>query len=48
MLCRDIEYACDERVVKRYDVEERKAYSTALLTCSVRRFRIDGLRVVFG
>lgn len=48
MLCRDIEYACDERVVKRYDVEERKAYSTALLTCSVRRFRIAACPVAFG
>ena len=48
MLCRDIEYACDERVVKRYDLEERKAYSTALLTCSVRRFRIAACPIAFG
>lgn len=48
MLCRDIEYACDERVVKRYAVEERKAYSTALLSCSVRRFRIAACPVAFG
>ena len=48
MLCRDIEYACDERVVKHYDVGERKAYSTALLTCSVRRFRIAACPVAFG
>lgn len=48
MLCRDIEYACDERVVKRYNVEERKAYSNALLACSVRRMRIAACPVAFG
>ncbi len=48
MLCRDIEYACDERVVKNYDVEERKAYSSALLACSVRRMRIAACPVAFG
>lgn len=48
MLCRDVEYACDERVVKRYDVEERKAYSSALLACSVRRMRIAACPVAFG
>ena len=48
MLCRDIEYACDERVVKQYNVEERKAYSTALLACSVRRMRIAACPVAFG
>ncbi|MCM1538123.1 MAG: M56 family metallopeptidase [bacterium] len=48
LLCRDIEYACDERMVKRYDVEERKAYSTALLTCSACHFRIAACPVAFG
>jgi len=35
LFCRDIEAACDERVVKTMDAESRKAYSTALLDCSI-------------
>lgn len=34
LFSRDIEMACDEKVIKPYDVEERKAYSKALLACS--------------
>lgn len=37
LLCRDIEEACDECVVKNMATDERKAYSTALLSCGVRR-----------
>ncbi len=48
LLCRDIEYACDERVIREYGVEERKAYSAALLACSVRRPRIAACPVAFG
>ena len=34
LLCRDIEMACDERVVQFMELEERKSYSAALLSCS--------------
>ena len=34
-VCNDIEYACDERVIKRLEREERKAYTKALLSCSM-------------
>lgn len=34
LFSRDIEMACDEKVIKNLDVEERKAYSKALLACS--------------
>ena len=37
LLCRDIELACDERVVRNMDLAQRKAYSAALLTCSANR-----------
>ncbi|MBQ7922118.1 MAG: M56 family metallopeptidase [Clostridia bacterium] len=37
LLCRDIEMACDERVVKEYDEGQRADYSEALLECSVKR-----------
>ena len=35
LACNDIEYACDERVIKRLEREERKAYTKALLSCSM-------------
>lgn len=35
LLCRDIEAACDEKVVKGLDTEGKKGYSTALLHCSI-------------
>ena len=34
LLCKDIEMACDERVVQFMELEERKGYSAALLNCS--------------
>ncbi|MBQ8235868.1 MAG: hypothetical protein IJZ37_04195 [Clostridia bacterium] len=35
LLCRDIEAACDEKVIKNMDAEGKKGYSTALLHCSI-------------
>ena len=37
LLCRDIEMACDERVVQFMEPEERKSYSAALLQCSAKQ-----------
>ncbi len=34
MLCRDIELACDEKVIKDMKISNRKSYSYALLNCS--------------
>ena len=48
LLCRDLEMACDEAVVKTMSAEERKSYSAALLTCSVRGARIAACPVAFG
>lgn len=48
LLCRDIELACDERVVKTLDLEEKKAYSSALLQCSVSRKMIAACPLAFG
>lgn len=39
LLCRDIELACDERVVRDMTREDRAAYSQALLQCSLNRRR---------
>ena len=48
LLCRDIEMACDERVVKEYDMEKRADYSAALLRCSVKRSMISACPLAFG
>lgn len=47
-LCKDIELACDERVIKNMSGEEKKAYSTALLECSISRHMISACPVAFG
>lgn len=48
LLCRDIEMACDERVVKKLSTEERADYSQALLNCSVGRRMIASCPLAFG
>ncbi len=48
LLCRDIEMACDERVVKEYDSPQRADYSEALLECSVKRKMISACPLAFG
>jgi len=48
LLCRDIEMACDERVVKEYDGPQRADYSEALLECSVKRSMISACPLAFG
>ncbi len=48
LLCRDIELACDEKVIRDMDVTNRKEYSTALLNCSVPRRMISACPLAFG
>lgn len=48
LLCRDIELACDEKVIKEMEKEDIKAYSEALLSCSVSRHAISACPVAFG
>ncbi len=48
LLCRDIELACDEKVVKDLNNEQRADYSQALLTCSVNRRMIAACPLAFG
>jgi len=48
LLCKDIEMACDERVVREMPLEQRKAYSLALLDCSVNRTAFAACPVAFG
>ena len=48
LLCRDIELACDEKVIKELDTEQKADYSQALLTCSVNRHTIAACPLAFG
>lgn len=48
LLCRDIEAACDEKVIKEMSHEQRQSYSATLLRCSVQRRRIAACPVAFG
>lgn len=48
LACRDIEFACDERVIRALKLPERKAYASALLACSDGRKRVLVCPVAFG
>lgn len=48
LLCRDIEIACDEKVIRDMNTEDRKEYSTALLNCSIPRRMIAACPLAFG
>lgn len=48
LLCRDIEMACDEKVVRNMGDTERADYSQALLECSVKRSLITACPLAFG
>lgn len=48
LLCRDIELACDEKVIKELGEENKKSYSSALLNCSIPRRMISACPVAFG
>lgn len=48
LLCRDIELACDEKVIRDMDETSRKAYATALLNCGAGRKRIAACPLAFG
>ena len=48
LLCRDIEQACDEKVIKNMDIDARADYSEALLECSIHRSAILACPLAFG
>ena len=48
LLCRDIELACDERVIKELGNEQRGDYTQALVACSVNRRMIAACPLAFG
>ena len=48
LLCRDIELACDEKVIKELGNEQRGDYTQALVACSVNRRMIAACTLAFG
>lgn len=48
LLCRDIELACDERVIRTMDESAAKTYSTVLLACSMPRKAVITCPLAFG
>ena len=48
LLCRDIELACDEKVIKELGSEQRADYTQALVACSVNRRMIAACPLAFG
>lgn len=48
LLCRDIEMACDEKVIRDMDKDGKAAYAQALLNCSFPKKKISVCPVAFG
>ena len=47
-LCRDIELACDEAVLRKLGTDSKKPYSEALLNCSIPRRTLAACPLAFG
>ena len=48
LLCRDIELACDEKVIQKMDHNTRADYSQVLVNCSVNHRRVSACPLAFG
>lgn len=48
LLCRDIEFACDQKVIRELGIEIKKPYSDALINCSVPRKMLAACPLAFG
>ena len=48
LICRDIEIACDESVVKDLTLEKRKLYTLALLNCAMKLSGLPTCPIAFG
>ena len=48
LLCKDIELACDEKVIKALNTSQRADYSQALLSCSINRRMIAACPIAFS
>ena len=48
LLCRDIELACDEKVIAELGNDQRADYTQALVACSIKRRTIAACPLAFG
>jgi len=48
LLCRDIELACDEKVIKELSNKQKADYAQALVRCSVNRYKMAACPIAFG
>lgn len=48
LLCRDMELACDEKVIRTLSNDEKADYTQALLQCSVRHVKVAACPLAFG
>lgn len=48
MLCKDIELACDEKVIRNMSFEDKKEYSRVLLSCATQRHLVMSCPLAFG
>ena len=48
LLCRDIELACDEKVVRNMNKDNKAAYSQAMLNCNFPRRMVVACPIAFG
>lgn len=48
LLCRDIELACDEKVIKRLGNEQKANYAQALVVCSTGQHMVSPCPLAFG
>lgn len=48
MLCKDIELACDEKVIKDMSFGDKKEYSRVLLFCATQRHLVMAFPLAFG
>lgn len=48
MLCRDIELACDEKVIRDMSFADKKEYSRVLLSCATQRSLVLACPLAFG
>ena len=48
LLCRDIELACDEKVIRDMSFEDKKEYSRVLLSCATQKRYVLACPLAFG
>ncbi len=48
LFCKDIEFACDESVIKNYSEEARKKYAKAIFELGVNKVKLSACPVAFG